>query len=98
MRLKIRLGKDHREKGGIRRLGLILPNSMIKSRFVVKIIRKGLQSDVDKGKKPVISPDYFTRERLKMFYKCLSTVIRKHGHFNLVEVHSSDGTKVVIRL
>ena len=98
MRLKIRLGKDHREKGGIRRLGLILPNSLVKSRLLVKIIRRGLQSEVDKGKTPVISSDYFTRERLTLFYNCLKQVIKQHGHFNLVEIHSADGTKVIIRL
>ena len=88
MRLKIRIGKEHREKGGIRRFGLILPNSLIKSRLFA----------IEEGKTTVISPDYLTRERLKVFYKCLKTVIKKHGHFNLVEVSSPDGTKVIIRI
>ena len=98
MRLKIRIGKEHREKGGIRRFGLILPNSLIKSRLFAKIIGKGLESRIEEGKTTVISPDYLTRERLKVFYKCLKTVIKKHGHFNLVEVSSPDGTKVIIRI
>lgn len=98
MRLKIRLGKDHREKGGIRRFGLILPNSLLKSRLMVNIIRRGIQSDIDKGKTPVIFPEFITREHLTVLYNCLKTVIKRHGHFNLVEIRSDDGTKVIIRL
>lgn len=98
MRLKIKIGKEHREKGGIRRFGLILPNSMLKSRLIVKIIQSGLKSQADQGKAPLISPDYVTRERLKIFYKCLKDVIKYCGHFDLVNVSSPDGTKVIIRI
>lgn len=102
MKIKVKIGKKREEKHGlkhgIRRINLALPNSMLKSRLAVKIIRNGLQSDIDKGKKPVISPDYFTRERLKVFYNCLKQVIKRHGHFNLVEVRSADGTTVIIRI
>lgn len=98
MRLKIRLGKNHRKKGGLRRFGLALPNSLIKTRLAVKIIRDGLKSKYDDGKSPIISPEYITRERLKIFYDCLKSVIKRHGHFNLVEMHSLDGTEILIRV
>lgn len=98
MRIKVKIGKNCREKHGIRRISLAFPNSLIKTRLAVKIIRSGMEREAEKGKKSVISPDYITRERLKVFYRCLKTVIKRHGHFNLVEVDASDGTKVVIRI
>lgn len=102
MRIKVKIGKQrekkHGLKHGIRRINLAFPNSLIKTRLAVKVIRSGMESKAEEGKTPVISPDYVTRERLKIFYKCLKTVIKKHGHFNLVEVDASDGTKVIIRI
>lgn len=102
MKIKVRIGRKREEKHGlkhgIRRINLAFPNALIKSRLAVKIIRNGMQSNTQENKPPLISPDYITRELLKMFYKCLKSVIQQHGHFNLVEVHSSDGTTVIIRL
>lgn len=102
MKIKVKVGKEREEKHGlkhgIRRIYLALPNALLKSRLAVKIIRSGLESNTEDGKPPVISPDYITRERLKMFYKCIKGVIKQNGHFNLVEVDSSDGTKVIIRI
>lgn len=102
MKIKVNIGKDrekkHGLKHGIRHINLAFPNAMLKSRLAVKIIRSGLESKSDEGKPPVIPPDYVTRDRLKVFYKCLKSVIKRQGHFNLVEVHSSDGTKVIIRI
>lgn len=103
MKIKVKIGKEredkHGLKRGIRRIYLALPNSFIKSRLAVKIIRNGLESKAEEnGNPPVISPDFITRDRLKTFYKCLKGVIKQNGHFNLVEVHSSDGTKVIIRI
>lgn len=103
MKIKVKIGKEREEKHGlkhgIRRINLALPNSILKSRLAVKIIRSGLENKTEEtGKPPIISPDYITRERLKTFYKCLKGVIKQNGHFNLVEVDSSDGTKVIIRI
>ena len=102
MKINVKIGKKREEKHGlkhgIRRINLAFPNSMLKSRLAVKIIRGNMNRQADNGKPPVISPDYFTRERLKVFYNCLKQVIKQHGHFNLVEVRSADGTTVIIRI
>lgn len=97
MKIKVKIG-EREGKRGIKHIYLALPNSLIKSRLAVKIIRSGLKSKSDEGKPPIISPDFITRDLLKTVYKCLKTVIKRHGHFNLVDVNSSDGTKVIIRV
>lgn len=98
MKIKVRIGKKREEKHGLRRINLAFPNALIKSRLAVKIIRNGMESNKTEDKPPVISPDYITRDLLKKLYVCLKQVVKKLGHFNLVEVESSDGTKVVIRI
>ena len=98
MRIRVKTGKNGKQKRGIRRINLVVPNSLVKSRLAVKIIRKGLECNQEEDKTPIISPDYITRDLMKTFYKCLKDVIKLHGHFNLVEVSASDGTKVIIRI
>ena len=99
MRVKVDIGKNGKGKRGlIRHIRLAFPNSFLKSRLAVKIIRSGIESNAQKGKTPIISSEYVTRDLLKTFYKCLKQIIEQHGHFNLVEVDASDGTKVIIRI
>ena len=98
MKIKVKVGKNRREKHGFKRISLALPNSLLKSRLMLKIIRKGIESNAKDGKTPVISADFVNRDLLNTLYKCLKTVIKRNGHFNLVEVDSSDGTKVIIRI
>lgn len=102
MKIKVKLGKErerkHGSKYGIRRINLAFPNAILKSRLTVKIIRKGIESNAEDGKTPIISPEYFNREIMTALYKCLKTVIKTKGHFNLLEVDASDGTKVIIRI
>ncbi|MCX4286211.1 MAG: hypothetical protein OSJ68_02795 [Clostridia bacterium] len=98
MKIKVKIGKDRREKRGLKRINLAVPNSLLKSRLAVKIIRKGIESKAEEGKTPVISPDYVNHKLLKQLYGCLKTVIKNNGHFNLVEVNASDGTSIVIRI
>lgn len=102
MKIKVKIGKKREEKHGlkhgIRRINLVFPNSLIKTRLAVKIIRSGIESKAEEGKTPIISSDYITRDLLKTFYMCLKRVVKQRGHFNLVEVDSSDGTKVIIRI
>lgn len=97
MRIKVKLGEKEKQKHRIKRLNLIFPNSLLKSRLAVKVIRDNLSRNED-GKTPIISPDYITHDLVKSLYKCLKTTIKQQGHFNLVEVDSSDGTKVLIRI
>ncbi len=98
MKIKVKIGKDRREKRGLKRINLAVPNSLLKSRLAVKIIRKGIESKAEEGKTPVISPDYVNHKLLKKLYGCLKTIIKNNGHFNLVEVNASDGTSIVIRI
>ena len=98
MTIRVKVGKDRREKHKLKHINLVLPNALLKSRLTAKIIRKGIESQAEEGKIPVISPDYVNCKLLKTFYGCLKTVIKRNGHFNLVEVDAADGTKVLIRL
>lgn len=98
MKIKVKVGKNRREKHGLKHISLALPNSMLKSRLMVKIIRKGIESKAEEGKTPVVSADFVNHALLKTLYQCLKTVIKQNGHFNLVEVDASDGTKVIIRI
>lgn len=102
MKIKVKIGKRREEKHGlkhgIRRINLVFPNALLKSRLAVKIIRSGIESENAKGKSVAIDPDSITRDLLKTCYKCLKQVIKEQGHFNLVEVSSCDGTEVIIRI
>ena len=98
MKIKVRLGKNDEEKHRIRRINLAFPNSLLKSRLAVKIIKSGMEREQEKGKKLAVSPDYISRDLLKTLYGCLKRVIKEQGHFNLIEVDASDGTKVIIRI
>lgn len=98
MKIKVKLGKDRREKHTLKRITLAFPNAMLKSRLMVKIIRKGIESKTEEGKTPVVSADFVNHALLKTLYKCLKAVIKQNGHFNLVEVDAADGTKVIITI
>ena len=64
-----------------------LPNSWIKSRILGKIIKKnyGEQSTAILNITPAI-------------YKSLKKYIKENGHFVLVDITSSDGDKVYIKV
>ncbi len=96
MKIKVKIGKKREAKHGIRHINLAFPNSLLKSRLTVKIIRQGLKKEIEKGKKLAISPDYIDYKFVKTLYVCLKSVIKRYGHFNLVEVDAADGTKVII--
>ena len=66
---------------------LWLPTSSLKSKFILKNIKKYGRIDID----PLMS-------LLPKIYKTLKTYIKKHGHFTLVDVRSSDGDKVIIKV
>ena len=98
MKIKVKIGKRREKKHVIRRINLVFPNALLKSRLAVKIIRSGIESENAKGKSVAIAPDFITHDLLKTCYKCLKQVIKEQGHFNLVEVSSCDGTEVIIRI
>lgn len=101
MKIKVKIGKKREEKHGLKRgirhISIVLPNCLLKSRLAFRIIRSGIERNEKQEKSPVISADFVTRDFLKKIYGCLKTVIRQQGHFNLVDVESADGTKVIIR-
>ena len=66
---------------------LWLPTSSLKSKFILRIIKKYGGIDID----PLMN-------LLPKIYKTLKTHIIKHGHFTLVDVRSSDGDKVIIKI
>ena len=66
---------------------LWLPTSLLKSKFILKNIKKYGGIDIE----PLINS-------LPKINKTLKTYIKKHGHFTLVDVRSSDGDKVIIKV
>lgn len=66
---------------------LWLPTSLLKSKFILKNIKKYGGIDID----PLMN-------LLPKINKTLKTYIKKHGHFTLVDVRSSEGDKVIIKV
>ena len=66
---------------------LWLPTSLLKSKFIIKNIKKHGGIDIE----PLMN-------LLPKIYKTLKAYIKKHGHFTLVDVRSSDGDKVIIKV
>ena len=66
---------------------LWLPTSLLKSKFILKNIKKHSGIDIE----PLMN-------LLPKIYKTLKIYTKKHGHFTLVDVRSSDGDKVIIKV
>ena len=66
---------------------LWLPTSLLKSKFILKNIKKYGGIDIE----PLMN-------LLPKINKTLKTYIKKYGHFTLVDVRSSDGDKVIIKV
>ena len=66
---------------------LWLPTSLLKSKFFLKNIKKYGGIDIE----PLMN-------LLPKINKTLKTYIKKYGHFTLVDVRSSDGDKVIIKV
>ena len=66
---------------------LWLPTSLMKSKFILKNIKKYGGIDIE----PLMN-------LLPKINKTLKIYIKKHGHFTLVDVRSSDGDKVIIKV
>ena len=93
---------------------LWLPTSLLKSRFAYCIIQRAISDEIDKRTKAVAIEGLseqreqvnkenkqlalFTRKQHLELYRALKQCIKNNGHFNLVEVHSHDGEKVLIRV
>lgn len=70
-----------------RGINLWLPTSLLKSKFIVSIIKK----NIDNKTKIYL-------DMIPQIYKSLKKYIKQNGHFILVDVDSSDGDKVLIKV
>ena len=89
-----------------------LPTSMLKSRIFYKILRHGVEKNdkiiqhsseeqPSEGLPEIVtqkSKTPLTRAQQLTMYQALKDAIKTHGHFNLVEIESSKGEKVLIRV
>lgn len=66
---------------------LWLPTSLLKSKFILNKIKKYGGTDIE----PLM-------KLIPIIYKTLKKYIIEHGHFTLVDVRSSDGDKVIIKV
>ena len=66
---------------------LWFPTSLLKSKFILRNIKKYGGIDIE----PLMN-------LLPKIYKTLKIYTKKHGHFTLVDVRSSDGDKVIIKV
>ena len=79
--------KIHVKSSDGHKIKLWLPTSLLKSKFILNNIKKHGETDID----PLMNS-------LPIIYKTLKTYIKKHGHFTLVDIESSDGDKVFIKV
>lgn len=70
-----------------REIKLWLPTSLLKSKFILNNIKKYGGTDIE----PLMNS-------LPIIYKTLKIYIKKHGHFTLVDIESSGGNKVFIKV
>ena len=94
--MKIRIKADGHN------IRLLLPTSLLKSRIGYQILSHGVKKishGVEKNAKNdenTVPP--LTREQQLTIYAAIKHAIKTRGHFNLVEIESADGSKVIIRI
>lgn len=90
--------KIHVKANG-RRIDMWCPLGMLKTRIGYRVAKRALEGnsrrDTDEQPK---SEHTLTRKQVVQMYKILKQCVKLHGHFNLVEVDSHDGEKVIIRV
>ena len=69
------------------RINLWFPTSLLATKWMLKYAKKYVESDVE-----------LLIDSLPTIYKTLKKYIKKHGHFTLIDLISSDGDKVIIRV
>ena len=69
------------------KLKLWLPTSLLKSKFIINNIKKYVGTDID-----------ILMNSSPKIFKTLKAYIKKRGHFTLVDIRSSDGDKVIIKV
>ena len=79
-----------KSKQSHKRLVLRFPLSFIKTQFAMKMFEEKGKNHIEDKKE--------LKKNLNIVIKQIRTYIRENGHFNLVEVHSSDGENIIIRV
>ena len=69
------------------KINLWLPTALLKSKLILNTIKKNSGTDIE----PLINSS-------PIIFKSLKAYIKKHGHFTLVDIRSSDGEKVIIKV
>lgn len=87
--MKIRIKADGHN------INLWLPNSLLKSRFVYGIIKSSVKRNAKNEEDNQIP---LTHKQLVEMYNVIKQCVKVNGHFNLVDVESHDGEKVLIRI
>lgn len=78
------------KENGKKVFNLRLPLSLLKSKFITKAIAKKCNGvHINTKELSKIAPN---------LYKEIRKYIKQHGHFNLVEIKSHDGSEVSIKL
>ena len=100
--MKIRIKADGHN------IRLWLPTSLLKGRIGYSIVKQALKNNYEKQRKSNASLDRevehkefempISRAQVREMYAALRRVIKQNGHFNVVEVESADGEKVLIRV
>lgn len=74
-------------------LRLWFPLSVLKSKLGYGIVNNMIEKD-----EIVKSENTLTREQIIEMYKALKQYVKANGHFNLVEIDTHDGEKILIRV
>ena len=69
------------------KIKLWLPTSLLKSKFILNTIKENGVTNLE----PLINSS-------PIIFKKLKTYIKKQGHFTLVDIRSSGGDKVIIKI
>ena len=91
---------------------LWLPTSMLKARVFYRILRHGAGKNAKNAEKAIKKQPSeslpepatqeqntaLTRKQQLELYRTLRAAIKANGHFNIVEIESADGDKVLIRV
>ena len=79
--------KIHVKSSDCQKIKLWLPTSLLKSKLILNTIKKNSGIDIE----PLINS-------LPIIYTALKEYIMKNGHFIFVDIESSDGNKVFIKV
>ncbi|MCH5153153.1 MAG: hypothetical protein J1F68_04270 [Clostridiales bacterium] len=78
---------------------LWFPTSLLKSRIAYSIVKHAVSKEVEKrANTDEKQPIHITRLQHLKLYRALKQCIKDNGHFNIIEVKTHDGEKVIIRV